>query len=170
MACGAAAAGSTCRGCVHTSETSFSDFTASSAVNAAARLTCCATLLALSLSLSSFHAASPQALHARYFRISNVRHLFSWTQAILAQASFILLHLQQAAHHVFSWCAGDGVQQMFQMVGSRSFVDRGRSQSSALEHRNSHVNLQTMASHSSSQSRGHPLRKRQAFALLEILQ
>ena len=76
---------------------------------------------------------------------------------------FILLHLQQAVHHVFSWCAGDGVQQTFQMVGSCSFVDRGRSQSSGLEHRNSHVNLQTMASHASSQNRAHPLRKRRNF-------
>ena len=70
MACGAAADGSSCKpgGWLHTSETSFTDFAASSAVKAAARLTCCANLIALSLSLSSFHAACPQALHAQCSR------------------------------------------------------------------------------------------------------
>ena len=68
VGCGVTAAASSCKpgGWLHTSETSFSDRAASSAVSAAARLTCSGTLAALSLSLSSFHAARPQALHARY--------------------------------------------------------------------------------------------------------
>ena len=62
------AAGSSRRpgGWVHTSDTSLSDWAANSAVSAAARLTCCATFVALSLSLSSFHAPRPQVLRARY--------------------------------------------------------------------------------------------------------
>ena len=43
-------------GWLHTSKTLFSDWTANSVVSAAARLTCCAARLALSLSFSSLHA------------------------------------------------------------------------------------------------------------------
>ena len=53
-------------GWLHTSKTLFSDWTANSAVSAAARLTCCAARLALSLSFSSLHALWPHAFRARY--------------------------------------------------------------------------------------------------------
>ena len=50
----------------HTAAVFSSDCVASSAVNAAARFTCWATLFAFSLSLSAFHVSRPQALLARY--------------------------------------------------------------------------------------------------------
>ena len=53
-------------GWLHTSKTLFSDWTANSAVSAAARLTCCAARLALSLSFSSLHALWPHAFRAQY--------------------------------------------------------------------------------------------------------
>ena len=80
VACGVVAVGSSCKpgGWLHTSA-SLSDGAASSAVHAAARLTCCATLLALSLSSSSSHALSPEALHARspFLGSSVVVHILS---------------------------------------------------------------------------------------------
>ena len=53
-------------GWLHTSKTLLSDWAANSAVSAAARLTCCAARLALSLSFSSLHALWPHAFRARY--------------------------------------------------------------------------------------------------------
>ena len=53
-------------GWLRTSKTLLSDWAANSAVSAAARLTCCAARLALSLSFSSLHALCPHAFRARY--------------------------------------------------------------------------------------------------------